>query len=68
MIGNLKYEEIESISLELEKCASNIKDIIKDDDLQNLVEFTTTVDAYSKYLRTSIELYKDADKVLQDLK
>ena len=54
MIGNLKYEEIESISLELEKCASNIKDIIKDDDLQNLVEFTTTVDAYSKYLRTSI--------------
>lgn len=67
MIGQLKYEEVKAISNVLKKEASTIKDLIKDRNIQELADFAATVEGYSKYLDTTIEMNKDADKALQEL-
>ncbi len=68
MIGQLKYEDILKVSKTLDSCINDIntiKDKVKSNDLS---DFISTVEAYSKYLETLVELNVDADKALQDLK
>lgn len=67
MINSLTYEEMLNISRELKLNADIIADLIKDKDAQELQDFISTVEGYSKYLETTIELHKDADKALQEL-
>ncbi len=67
MIGELKYEEVEKISNALKKEASTISELIKDKNLQELEDFVATVEGYSKYLDTTLEINRDADKALEEL-
>ena len=68
MIGNLTYDQIEGIAKELENATLLVKSYLKDKDIVELEDFLSTVEGYSKFLMTTIELNKDADKELQELK
>ena len=68
MIGSMTYDQVEEVAKELENATKTIEAIIKNQNIQELEDFLSTVEGYSKYLRTSIELNKDADKALEDLK
>ena len=68
MIGNLTYNQIEDIALELENATKVVDAIIKNQNIEELEDFISTVVGYSKYLKTTVELNKDADKALEELK
>ncbi len=68
MIGNLTYNQIEDIALELENATKVVDAIIKNQNIEELEDFISTVEGYSKYLKTTVELNKDADKALEELK
>lgn len=68
MIGSMTYNQVEEVAKELENATKTIEAIIKNQNIQELEDFLSTVEGYSKYLRTTIELNKDADKALEDLK
>lgn len=68
MIGSMTYEQVEEIIKELETSTATIEAIIKNKNIEELNDFVSTVEGYSKYLKTTIELNKDADKALEELK
>ena len=68
MIGNLTYDQVESIAKELEESIATITAITKNLNVEEMQDFLSTVEGYSKFLMTTIELNKDADKELQELK
>ena len=67
MIGNLTYEQVDAIATELGSSVETIRTITKSINIEELQDFLSTVEGYSKYLKTTIEMNKDADKALQDL-
>lgn len=68
MIGNLTYDQVESIAKELEKSIATITAVTKNLNVEELQDFLSTVEGYSKYLKTTVEMSKDADKALEELK
>ena len=68
MIGKLKYNEILAISSELKAQAEVIAKMIEGKDLEELSDFIATVEGYSKFLETSVNMNQDADKALEELK
>lgn len=68
MIGNMTYNQVEEVAKELDTAADVVKSYIKGKNLVELEDFASTVESYSKFLMTTIELNKDADKELEDLK
>jgi hypothetical protein len=68
MIDKLKYEEIQAISSELKKQAAIVSKLVEGRNIQELVDFAATVEGYSKFLENTIEIHKDADLALKDLK
>lgn len=68
MIGNLTYEQINAISLDLKKQIEIINRLIQNKNSQELQDFVSTVEGYTKYLETTIEMNKDADNALSELK
>lgn len=68
MIGNLTYDQVESIAKELEESIATITAITKNLNVEEMQDFLSTVEGYSKYLKTTVEMSKDADKVLEELK
>lgn len=67
MIGKLTYDQILSVSKELKKNTEIINNLIKDKETPELVDFIATVEGYSKYLETTVEINKDADNALSEL-
>ena len=68
MIDKLTYDQILTISKELKVQADIVNKLIQDKDIPELQDFIATVEGYSKYLENTIEINKDADKALQELK
>lgn len=68
MIGNLTYNQVESIAKELEESIATITAITKNLNVEEMQDFLSTVEGYSKYLKTTVEMSKDADKALEELK
>lgn len=68
MIENISYEDMESYSKELNASAEAIKTLITDKDLKELENFVEEVQKYSNYLKSTVKIYKDADKALSYLK
>ena len=68
MIGTMSYEEVLGIAKELETSVKTINNVIKDQNINELEDFTSTVESFAKYLQTTVELNKDADKVIEKLK
>lgn len=67
MIGTMTYNQVEEIAKELEKATITVNNITKNLNIEELEDFISTVEGYSKYLRTIIEMNKDADKALATL-
>ena len=67
MIDKLTYDQVLSISKELSKEAQIIDKLAKDRNLQDLQDFSSTVEGHSKFLETIVNMNKDADKALSDL-
>lgn len=68
MIGNLNYDQVEQLAKELEAATKTVDNITKNLNIEELEDFVSTVEGYFKYLRTIIEMNKDADRALEDLK
>ena len=68
MIDKLSYTDIITISKDLKAQIGVIESLIADKDLPELDDFIATVEGYSKFLENTIEINKDADAALEDLK
>ena len=67
MIDKLSYDEVLKISEEIKKQADIVSELAKKKDLPELIDFTATVEGYSKFLENTIEINKDADKAIAEL-
>lgn len=68
MIGDLSYQEMLSLVKRLENSSSKIREVISKyskDQLNEIYNFCDTVDAYSRFLTTYVELYQDSDEALK---
>ncbi len=68
MIDKLTYDEVLAISKELKEQADIIEKLLSGRNIQELSDFVATVEGYSKYLENTIDINKDADDALSDLK
>ncbi len=68
MIGTMTYDQVETIVKELENATMIVDQIIKNLNIEELDDFTSTVEGYYKYLSTIIKMNKDADLALKNLK
>ena len=67
MIDKLTYDQVLAISKELRVQSDIIDNLVKDKDNQELIDFAATVEGYSKFLETTVEINRDADKALEEL-
>ena len=67
MIGKLTYDQILEVSKDLREQADIISSLVRNKDNQELLDFAATVEGYSKYLETTVQINKDADTSLMDL-
>ena len=67
MIGELKYEDLEKITADLKRQVDTLNRLLKARNTTELNDFIATLEAYTKYLESTIEMNKDADKALADL-
>lgn len=68
MIGTLSYDEMANIANSIETSSNNIKVILdkyNSDKLVKVKDFCDTIDAYSRFLATNVELYKDSEDALK---
>ena len=68
MIGKFTYDEILQFAKELKSNSDIIDSLAKKQGIGMLQTFISNVDWYSTFLKSTVELYKDADKVLEKLK
>ena len=68
MIDKLSYDQVIAISKALQEQVNILDSLLKAKDIQELNDFIATVEGYSKFLETTVEINKDADKALEDLK
>lgn len=71
MIGNLKYEDFESLSNTLKAANDNLKIILNNmgsANISKMKRFTEELDSYIEYLNSTLSLNRDADKALERLK
>lgn len=67
MIGKLTYDQVLEVAAQLKICHDTIENLIKDKSAEDLQNFVSIVDRYTKFLETTVELYKDADKAISNL-
>ena len=67
MINNLTYEQVLEISKAIKDQIDIVSDIIQDFGVQELYDFVSTVEGYTKYLETTVKLNKDADEAIKDI-
>lgn len=68
MIGKFTYDEILQMAKELKENSDVIDKLAKKQGVGMLQTFISNIDWYSTFLKSTVELYKDADEVLKDLK
>lgn len=67
MLGSLSYDEAKKLSDSLSNSSNNIRQIVTkyNDELADVVDFCNSLDAYEKFIDSSINLNKDADEALK---
>lgn len=68
MIGKLSYDEMSEFAKSLASSSNNIKSIVQKYDseqLSKVLDFCDSIDSYSRFLSSSIDLYKDSDDALK---
>ena len=68
MVGKLTYDQVLNIAKDLRQQVEVIERLIANRELPELNDFTATVEGYSKFLENSVEINKDADDALMELK
>ena len=68
MVGKLTYDQVLEIAKDLRVQVEVIERLLVNRDLPELNDFTATVEGYSKFLENSVEINKDADTALIELK
>ena len=68
MIDKLSYDDVLNISKELNKEAQIVKELATKREINDLLDFVSTVEGYSKFLENTVEINKDADNALSELK
>ena len=68
MIDKLSYDDVLKIAKELRQQISIITKLMENREAPDLQDFIATVEGYTKFLETTVEINKDADEVLKDLK
>ena len=68
MIGNFTYEEMLQFAKELEENADIIDKLAKKQEAGMLQTFISNIDWYTTFIKSTVEIYKDADAVLKPLK
>lgn len=68
MIDKLTYDDVLLISQELKKESDIIKQLASKRNLTGVEEFASTVEGYSKFLENTVNINKDADEALKELK
>ena len=68
MIGKLTYDQILEISKDLKVQAKIVGKLAEERDITQIEDFSKTVEGYSKFLENTVEINKDADLALKDLK
>ena len=68
MIDKLKYEDVLAISKDLKVQIEIVERATKSRDITQLSDFIATVEGYSKFLENTVEINKDADAALSELK
>ena len=68
MVGKLTYDQVLEIAKDLRTQVEIIERLLENRDLPELNDFTATVEGYSKFLENSVEINKDADIALAELK
>ncbi|MBQ8535034.1 MAG: hypothetical protein IJ463_05040 [Bacilli bacterium] len=68
MVGKLTYDQVLEIAKDLRAQVEIIERLLENRDLPELNDFTATVEGYSKFLENSVEINKDADIALAELK
>ena len=67
MINNLTYDQVLEISKAIKDQIDIVSDLIKDIGVQELYDFVSTVEGYTKYLETTVKLNQDADLAIKDI-
>ncbi len=68
MIGTISYEEMANLATDLSKSSITIRQIMEKynpDQVGQIYDFCDTLDAYSRFLLSYVELYKDSDEALK---
>ncbi len=68
MIDKISYEDMISYSKELQASAEVIQSLMENKDLKELEKFVKEVKSYSEFLKTSVDMYKDADASIEFIK
>lgn len=68
MIDKLTYEEVLLISEALKKEADTINKLASERNVKEIIDFASTVEGYSKFLENTVNINKDADEALKNLK
>jgi hypothetical protein len=68
MVGKLTYDQVLEIAKDLRAQVEVIERLLVNRELPELNDFTATVEGYSKFLENSVEINKDADTALMELK
>ena len=68
MVGKVTYDQVLNSAKDLREQVEVIERLIANRELPELNDFTATVEGYSKFLENSVEINKDADAALSDLK
>ena len=68
MVGKLTYDQVLEIAKDLRAQVEIIERLLENRDLPELKDFAATVEGYSKFLENTVEINKDADIALAELK
>ncbi len=68
MIGKLTYEQVESVLAQLQQSVDTIRKVVVSINNEELQDFIISIDSYIKYLSGILEMNREADRVLQNLK
>lgn len=68
MIDKLTYDQMLQISKELRVHAEKIQTLAEQREILDLIDFASVVEGYSKFLNNTVELNKDADNALKELR
>ena len=67
MINNLTYDQVLEISKSIKDQIDIVSNLVEDLGVQELYDFVSTVEGYTKYLETTVKLNQDADQAIKDI-